>query len=371
MRRRATSYGGYGGFAPYVPVAARRAEAQRHAQAQTKKGIALSPVELLGNTIASSFWGKAWCQNLEAYSDYSNRLPRGRTYVRNGSVIDLQVHKGEVRAKVSGSSIYTTTIRVKPIADAAWKTLVTRHASGVSSVVDLLQGRLPKSLLEALADRASGLFPSPREIDLSCSCPDWASMCKHVAAALYGVGARLDTSPELFFVLRGVEVTDLAARGARVEFAAATDGDLAGADLGALFGIDLDATAAAPSTRGAAAARKPTSPAKPKRAATTAGSRPSKPLAAPPPAPTPAPTKPRTRVARAAQPRAAAETVTRASLLASGMTARAIAAWVRSGALEPMGDADAYRIAQVSLTELAARQAAPTKRTAGRATAKR
>jgi uncharacterized Zn finger protein len=368
MRRRATSrggYGDYGGFAPYVPVAARRAEAQRHAQAQKKEGIALSPVELLGNKIASSFWGKSWCQNLEAYSDYANRLPRGRTYVRNGSVIDLQVHKGEVRAKVSGSSIYTTTIRVKPIADTAWKALVTRHASGVSSVVDLLQGRLPKSLLEALADRASGLFPSPREIDLACSCPDWASMCKHVAAALYGVGARLDTSPELFFVLRGVEVTDLAARGARVDFAVATEGDLAGADLGALFGIELDGAAEAPATKGAAATRKP------KRTSTTAGSRVSKPLAAPPPALLPAPAKPRTRTARAAQPSAAAETVTRASLLASGMTARAIAAWVRSGALEPIGDAATYRIAPVSLNELSARQAEPTKRSAGRGKAKR
>jgi uncharacterized Zn finger protein len=352
-------------------VATRRAEAQRHAKEQQKKGIALSPVELPGKAIASSFWGKSWCQNLEAYSDYSNRLPRGRTYVRNGSVIDLQVHKGEVRAKVSGSSIYTTTIRVKPIADAAWKALVTRHASGVSSVVDLLQGRLPKSLLEALADRASGLFPSPREIDLSCSCPDWASMCKHVAAALYGVGARLDTSPELFFVLRGVEVTDLAARGARVEFAAAADGDLAGADLGALFGIELDATVEAPTTKGAAAARKPKSPAKAKRAATTAGSRVSKQLAAPATALTPAPAKPRTRAGRAAQPRAAAETVTRASLLASGMTARAITAWVRSGALEPMGDAGTYRIAPVSLNELSARQAEPTKPSAGRGKAKR
>jgi hypothetical protein len=217
-----------------------------------------------------------------------------------------------------------------------------RVGGGVSSVVDLLQGRLPKSLLEALADRASGLFPSPREIDLSCSCPDWASMCKHVAAALYGVGARLDTSPELFFVLRGVEVTDLAARGARVEFAAASDGDLAGAGLGALFGIELDAAAEAPAKKGAAAARKPKSPAKVEPAATTARARPSKALAAPPPAPTPAPAKPRTRAARTAQPRAAAETVTRASLLASGMTVRTITAWVRSGALEATGDAGTY-----------------------------
>jgi uncharacterized Zn finger protein len=349
MRRRFDSYAE---FPAYVPVAARRAEAKRHADAAKKKGQALSPVVVNGRAIASSFWGKAWCDNLETYSDYANRLPRGRTYVRNGSVFDLQVAKGEVRAKVSGSSVYTTTVRVKPIADKSWKALVAKHASGVSSVVELLQGRLPKSLLEALADRASGLFPTPREIELACSCPDWASMCKHVAAVLYGVGARLDASPELFFVLRGVEVTDLAARGATVDFVTQADGDLGDADLGALFGIELGE---APGARPTKASRGPREPVRPAPAKAARGDKSRK--AAPPPQP--APSKARTRAKSGSRPRDAANTVTHAALLANGMTVRAIAAWVRAGALEPTTTAGTYRVASMSLTELAAREPAP------------
>ena len=225
---------------PYVPVAQRRAEALRHLNAQRKKGAKLEPVVIEGRTIATSYWGKSWCDNLESYSDYSNRLPRGRSYVRNGSVVDLRIEKGTVAAAVSGSSLYKTQVKVKALSPKSWKELVRRHASQVASVVELLQGKLPKSLLEALADRASGLFPAPRELEFSCSCPDWAEMCKHVAAVLYGVGSRLDAQPELFFLLRGVEVTDLAARGAAADFGAPAAGDLVAGDLGALFGIELE-----------------------------------------------------------------------------------------------------------------------------------
>src|SRR5665213_273756 len=92
------------GFRPYVPVAERRAKAARElAKLAKKHGQASSPVRLDGRKIASTFWGKAWCDNLEAYSDYANRLPRGRTYLRNGSVIDLRIEPGKVQALVCGS----------------------------------------------------------------------------------------------------------------------------------------------------------------------------------------------------------------------------------------------------------------------------
>lgn len=231
----------FGDWRPYVSAAQRRAAGLRHAASQRKKGIAMSPVIIGGRAIATSFWGKAWCENLESYSDYSNRLPRGRTYARNGSVIDLQIGKAAVRGQVSGSMLYKTSVHVTALAPKRWTDLVKRHASQVGSIVDLLQGRLPQSLLGALADRSSGLFPHPSELKFECSCPDYASMCKHVAAVLYGVGARLDHQPELFFLLRGVEVSDLATRGAAADFAAAgMAGDLAKADLGALFGIEME-----------------------------------------------------------------------------------------------------------------------------------
>ncbi len=350
----------YSSFAPYVPVAARRAAAARHAAAERKKGGALSPVVLRGRTIASSFWGQSWCDNLEAYSDYANRLPRGRAYARNGSVIDLQIAKGVVRAKVSGSSIYTTTVRVAPIDAKAWRGLVDRHASGVSSVVDLLQGRLPKSLLEALSDRSSGLFPSPREMQLSCSCPDWASMCKHVAAVLYGVGARLDERPELFFELRGVEVTDLATHGGHLELGTSQAGSLEGADLGELFGIELAPAAVAPAKVAGRAERAPKAPViEPATKSKPSTRRNSAPSAERVEA-APAPPRERTTTNKAKKARRASSPpgatppiVTGASLRAGGLSARAIAQWVRAGALEPTGVADEYRVAPVTAFELA------------------
>lgn len=227
-------------WSPYVPVAKRRANAAKQLSKGRRVGEAYSPVVISGRTIASSFWGKAWCSAMESYGDYANRLPRGRTYVRNGSVVDLRVEPGLVSASVSGTRLYRTTVRVAPLSPERWRAVVERYASQVGSVVDLLQGRLPTALLHALGDRSSGLFPGPSELKFDCTCPDWAEMCKHVAAVLYGVGARLDEDPGLFFLLRGVDVADLAARGTTVGLATnAGPDDLAGEDLGSLFGIEL------------------------------------------------------------------------------------------------------------------------------------
>src|ERR1700745_782955 len=98
-------YYGEGEWRPYVSVAQRQAKAMRKIAQLKKKGCVVSPVEIEGRGIAATFWGKAWCENLELYSDYANRLPRGRTYLRNGSVIDLQIAFGEVKALVSGSAL--------------------------------------------------------------------------------------------------------------------------------------------------------------------------------------------------------------------------------------------------------------------------
>lgn len=225
---------------PYVPVAQRRRKAERELK---KLGTRGAPVVIEGRTIARTFWGKAWCENLERYSDYSNRLPRGRTYVRNGSVVDLRISAGKVAARVSGSSLYSVSIVVSPLQKARWKALCKACGGGIDSVVELLQGRFAKGVMERLCDPKTGLFPSPSEIRFSCSCPDWASMCKHVAACLYGVGARLDHSPELFFTLRQVDQTDLiAAAGTALAFPSAAPAPgrvLVDEELSALFGVEL------------------------------------------------------------------------------------------------------------------------------------
>jgi uncharacterized Zn finger protein len=196
---------------PYVPAAARRRKADRTVAKMQRKGQMLSPVAASRGAIAKSFWGKAWCQNLERYSDYSNRLPRGRTYLRNGSVIDLKIGPGEVTAQVMGSSLYRITVSIREVAGTHWQAIARDCARSIDTLVELLQGQLSTSVMERITRPGTGLFPSPKEISFSCSCPDSAAMCKHVAATLYGIGARLDAEPELLFGLRKVDAKELIA----------------------------------------------------------------------------------------------------------------------------------------------------------------
>jgi len=231
----------------YVPVAERRRQAQQKLQKLKKKGQSVAPVTIEGRTIAKSFWGKSWCTNLERYSDYANRLPRGRTYVRNGSVVDLQIAKGEVSAFVSGSELYKIKIAIAPVAAKRWKSICRDCAGSIDSLVELLRGSLAKAVMDRVCRAGDGLFPSPDDIKLSCSCPDWADMCKHVAAALYGVGARLDEQPRLLFVLRGVDENELLASAGRdlslTTAAPAAARVLDESDVAALFGLEMAETA--------------------------------------------------------------------------------------------------------------------------------
>ncbi len=232
------------GWRPYVTAAMRRRAATATIAKLERSGRVVSPVVIEGRTIATTFWGAAWCKNLEAYSDYANRLPRGRTYTRNGSVIDLQIERGRVQALVSGSSLYDVEIDIKPLARTRWTKIKARCAGKIGSMVELLQGTISRGVMEIVTRKGDGLFPAPQDISLRCSCPDWATMCKHVAAVLYGVGARLDHAPEMLFTLRGVEPAELIA-------AAVTDAPtmrqsgrrrlLKTDDVSSVFGIELDA----------------------------------------------------------------------------------------------------------------------------------
>jgi uncharacterized Zn finger protein len=232
----------YFGWKRYVPVAARRQKMERTVAKLQKKGRVLSPVAACRGGIAKSFWGKAWCQNLERYSDYSNRLPRGRTYLRNGAVIDLEIRPGEVRAQVMGSSLYRVSVRISEVSGAHWQAIARDCARSIDTLVELLQGQLSTSVMERITRPGTGLFPSPKEISFSCSCPDSAAMCKHVAATLYGIGARLDGEPELLFDLRKVDAKELIAcageSGAPVQKLPAAHRILDSSKLADVFGID-------------------------------------------------------------------------------------------------------------------------------------
>jgi uncharacterized Zn finger protein len=273
MGRYGYGYGGYyGGWAPYVPVAERRRKAAKKMDSLRKKGVDVQPITIDGRKIAKSFWGEAWCEHLESFSDFANRLPRGRSYVRNGSVCHLAVAKGKIEAKVSGSELYDVQISIKTLAPKKWSAVKARCGGQIGSLLELLQGRLSDQVMAVVTDRKEGLFPLPGEISMHCSCPDWATMCKHVAAVLYGVGSRLDSKPEMLFLLRGVNHEELIEADAEKAVTAATSRGkskrLATAALDEVFGIQIDTAGAGAASNGGSEA-----PAKPvkARAKKTAG----------------------------------------------------------------------------------------------------
>src|SRR5215208_4689787 len=249
----------------YVSIGEKRRQVQQTLTKLMKQGQSVAPVTIDGRKIAKSFWGQSWCSNLERYSNYEYRLPRGRSYVRNGFVVDLQIAKGEITARVSGSDLYNVKVAIAPVTAARWKAICRDCAGTIDSLVELLQGRLAKGVMDRVCREGDGLFPSPKEIKLTCSCPDWADMCKHVAAVLYGVGARLDHEPRLLFVLRGVDETELIAHAGQdlsfTQSTAAAAKVLDDGDVAALFGLEM---------ADAVALTAPTAPAKPPRRRATA-----------------------------------------------------------------------------------------------------
>jgi uncharacterized Zn finger protein len=266
------AFGEYDEFPAYVSAAERRLRAARLLKALAKRGLAPKPIVVEGREIARTFWGKAWCDHLESHADLANRLPRGRTYVRNGSVLDLKISRGEVRAWVSGTEAYEATVRLEPLAPERWDAVRSACAGRIATAVELLAGRLSAAVMEVLCHRERGLFPATAELELKCSCPDGAWLCKHLAAVLYGVGARLDEAPELLFTLRGVDLEELVAAAGDVGSltgGAAAGATLADEHLAEIFGIELESGTAPLAAPGRRTERKPP----PKRAAKKASRR--------------------------------------------------------------------------------------------------
>ncbi len=327
------------GYAPYVSVAGRKARAEKEAASLRKKGRTLEPVTIEGRTIARSFWGKAWCRNLEVYGDFSNRLPRGRSYLANGLVLDLKVAPGLVTALVQGSDLYEIEISVNKLAEAKWRAIRSECAGKVDSLVELLDGRLSQAVMSVVTRPGTGLFPSPAEIRMRCSCPDSARLCKHLAAALYGIGARLDHRPELLFLLRQSDHLELvtAAVDAPIAGPASRDEALAGVDLSSIFGIELEAATGEPTPP--ARARKPRATAAPTETPRAAAVRVpaipklkrGKPAAARP-----------AKAARVTKVAKGAKEMTTADLVALGVSRATIRNWLAERVLEPTGRRGVY-----------------------------
>ncbi len=306
---------GYGGYPRYVSVAEKMARAKKALAKLEKKGLKVQPIAEFKGALAKTFWGKAWCEGLEKYADYENRLPRGRSYVRNGSVCHLEVAKGLVKAKVAGTHVYDVEVHIQPLDKARWKAICAKCAGRVGSLVELLQGKLSKEVMQIICAPETGMFPSPKEIEFSCSCPDWAYMCKHVAAVLYGIGQRFDDQPDQIFLLRGVDSADLLAQSLEATTEPDADaGELGVDDMGTLFGIDLDMGGAAPAAPDMPACPADAKPGKKTKESKAKGSKPeaapkaqAKPEPKPEPKPAPKP-EPKPEPKAEAKPEAAAAT---------------------------------------------------------------
>ena len=240
---------GYWGYPDYIPVAKKKAKAARKLKQLQKKNPGIKPIIIEGRAIAQTWWGKSWNKNLERYADYSNRIGRGRSYVRHGAVLDLQIDSGMVESLVQGSrsNPYSVTIKIQAINKTIWNDIKTACEGRLDSLQYLLAGKFPKALGEIFTAEGKGLFPSPKEIEFDCTCPDWAYMCKHVAATLYGIGARLDDDPGLFFKLRKVKMRDLITQTVRDKThkllktaEKKSKRVIAESDISDIFGIDLE-----------------------------------------------------------------------------------------------------------------------------------
>lgn len=253
-------------YPPYVSVAEKRAKAARKLKQLKKKNPDIRPILLEGRAIARTWWGKSWNLNLERYADYSNRIGRGRSYVRHGAVLDLQIDSGKVESLVQGtrSKPYSVSVKIKGINKKTWQDIKAACEGKLDSLQELLAGKFPKALGEIFMAQGKGLFPTPKEIEFSCSCPDWAYMCKHVAATLYGIGARLDEDPELFFKLRKVKMKDLVTQAVEdktrkllKKAKKKTARVIEESNLADVFGIDIEEPLAPYKKRAEAPKRKP------------------------------------------------------------------------------------------------------------------
>lgn len=307
-RRRRRSRGWGGGFKSYVSIAERRRMAAFEARHAAESDRPLEPVRVQGRQIGTTPWGRTWSDHIEGFHDFANRLPRGRTYLRNGSVYHLAIGTGEIRARVMGSMPYEQRVSIAPCKPATWKRLRQRCAGGIGSLIELLEGRISSAVMRTMTQERDGLLPDLKQVELSCSCPDWANLCKHLAAVLYGVAARLDERPELLFTLRGVDPGDLvdpAALPGQQAKASSRARRIEG-DLSSVFGIELDEEAEVP------------------------------------PAPHVPGPRAKARSGKKTTSRHAAR-VRRQELLALGVPPGTIATWLRQGVLEATAERAVYR----------------------------
>lgn len=224
----------------YVRVAKRKESAAETAKRLEAEGEILTPAKAHGKAIANSFWGRSWCKAIEGWNDYESRLPAGRSLLKNGGVIDLRIEENLVTAKVVADRLYEVRIFFRK-QDEERLAELKKHLTGkLTSLIDLIKGELSDEVITEICSEKYGLFPDYGELKTSCDCLDDAVMCRHAAAALYGIAPRLDDEPELFFTLRGIKAEDFFDSAEAIRQTGEDTAEIDLEDLSDTFGIDLE-----------------------------------------------------------------------------------------------------------------------------------
>lgn len=219
---------------PRLRVADLARLAQQRRENLLQEGRQLHPVQGSSRNLASHFWGRAWMKHLALCEAGGLCLAPGRTLLRHGCVLDLQLAPGRVEALVSAQELVEVQIDIAPLEDERLEALKEACSGRIDSLVSLLEGCTDEAVLQRLCDPETGLLPEPHDWHMNCTCPDWAEPCPHAAAALYATGTLIDVEPTLLFQLRQVEASSLI-EAPKVE-AEVFDTSA----LGSMFGIDLD-----------------------------------------------------------------------------------------------------------------------------------
>lgn len=211
------------------------AQARRELIELKSAGEEVRPVVGTTRKLAAHFWGSAWMKHLALCESGGWSLSAGRTLLRHGCVLDLQLEAGLIRARVMEERLHDVEIALDPLDGERLEELRTICSGKIDSLVPLLEGTLDDALLATLCNAETGLLPEPGAWHMSCTCPDWSEPCPHAAAAIYAAGILIDAEPSLLFRLRQVSPEDLLQSPA--EKAAESDFDLE--QLARTFRIEL------------------------------------------------------------------------------------------------------------------------------------
>ncbi len=206
----------------------------RLADLRADGALQLNPVHEKSRKLAKNAWGSAWMRQLAYCEQEGFSLAAGRSLLRHGCVLDVQVGRGTIDALVSGEELYEIHLKLAEPDEEKIEYLREQCGAHIDSLVALLDGKIDASVMQQLCDPEEGLLPLPYEWQMDCNCPDWNEPCPHAAAAIYAAGCLIDAEPRLLFTLRGIEPSTLC----EVPSTAAADFDAT--DLANTFGIDID-----------------------------------------------------------------------------------------------------------------------------------